>query len=37
MEWALADLPGVDDLIEFESRVNYIVPGTTTSDIAQMR
>jgi hypothetical protein len=26
MEWALADLPGVDDLIEFETRVNYVVP-----------
>jgi hypothetical protein len=26
MEWALEDLPGVNDLIEFESRVNYVVP-----------
>ncbi|HEY3717508.1 MAG TPA: MEDS domain-containing protein [Jatrophihabitantaceae bacterium] len=26
MEWALVDLPGVDDLIEFEVRVNYVVP-----------
>jgi hypothetical protein len=26
MEWALVDLPGVEDLIEFESRVNYVVP-----------
>jgi hypothetical protein len=26
MEWALVDLPGVEDLIEFETRVNYIVP-----------
>jgi hypothetical protein len=26
MEWALVDLPGVDDMIEFEARVNYIVP-----------
>jgi hypothetical protein len=25
MEWALVDLPGVDDLIEFESLVNYVV------------
>ena len=25
MEWALVDLPGVDDLIEFETRVNYVV------------
>jgi hypothetical protein len=26
MEWALADPPGVDGLIEFETRVNEIVP-----------
>ena len=26
MEWALVDLPGVDDLIEFETRLNYVVP-----------
>ena len=26
MEWALEDLQGVDDLVEFESRVNYVVP-----------
>jgi hypothetical protein len=26
MDWALVDLPGVDDLIEFETRVNYVVP-----------
>jgi hypothetical protein len=26
MEWALVDLPGVDDLIEFETRVNQVVP-----------
>ena len=26
MEWALADLPGVEDLIEFETRVNYVIP-----------
>jgi DcmR-like sensory protein len=25
MEWALVDLPGVDDLIEFETRVNYVI------------
>jgi hypothetical protein len=25
MEWALVDLPGVDDLIEFESLVNYVI------------
>jgi hypothetical protein len=26
MEWALVDLPGIEDLIEFESRVNNVVP-----------
>jgi MEDS: MEthanogen/methylotroph, DcmR Sensory domain len=26
MEWALVDLPGVDDLIEFETNVNHVVP-----------
>src|SRR5258708_8345913 len=26
MEWALEDLPGVEDLIEFETRVYYVVP-----------
>jgi hypothetical protein len=26
MEWALVDMPGLDDLIEFETRVNYVVP-----------
>ena len=26
MEWALVDMPGIDDLIEFETRVNYVVP-----------
>jgi MEDS: MEthanogen/methylotroph, DcmR Sensory domain len=26
MEWALVDLPGVDDLIEFETRVNHVMP-----------
>lgn len=26
MEWALVDLPGVEDLIEFETRVNYVSP-----------
>jgi hypothetical protein len=29
MEWALVDLPGVDDLIEFETRVNYVMPQYT--------
>ena len=27
MEWALQDLPGVDDLIAFEAEVNHIVPN----------
>jgi hypothetical protein len=26
MEWALEDRPGVDDLIEYETRLNYILP-----------
>jgi hypothetical protein len=26
MEWALVDLPGVDDLIEYETRVNDVIP-----------
>jgi hypothetical protein len=26
MEWALVALPGVDDLIEYEVRVNYLIP-----------
>ena len=26
MEWELVDLPGIDDVIEFETRVNYVVP-----------
>lgn len=26
MEWALLDRPGLDDFIEFEARVNYVVP-----------
>jgi MEDS: MEthanogen/methylotroph, DcmR Sensory domain len=26
MEWALEGLPGVEDMIEFESRVNHVVP-----------
>ena len=26
MEWALLDKPGVDDLLEFETRVNYVLP-----------
>lgn len=26
MEWALVDMPGIEDMIEFETRVNYVVP-----------
>lgn len=26
MEWALADLPGTENLMEYETRVNYLIP-----------
>jgi hypothetical protein len=26
MEWALEDRPGVDDLVEYETRLNHILP-----------
>ena len=26
MEWALVDMPGIDAMMEFETRVNYVVP-----------
>lgn len=26
MEWALEDRPGVDDLVEYEARLNYVLP-----------
>jgi MEDS: MEthanogen/methylotroph, DcmR Sensory domain len=26
MEWALVDLPGIEEMIEFETRVNHVVP-----------
>jgi hypothetical protein len=26
MEWALLDLSGVEDLVEYETRVNYLIP-----------
>lgn len=26
MEWALEDLPGVRDLVEYEARANYVLP-----------
>ncbi|MGH7783061.1 MAG: MEDS domain-containing protein, partial [Candidatus Binatia bacterium] len=27
MEWALEDRPGVDDLLEYETRLNFILPS----------
>lgn len=27
MEWALEDRPGVNDIVEYESRLNYILPN----------
>lgn len=26
MEWALEDLPGVNDLVEYETRLNFVIP-----------
>ncbi len=26
MEWSLKDMPGVKDIIEYEARLNYILP-----------
>ena len=26
MEWSLLDKPGVDDLLEYETRLNYVIP-----------
>jgi hypothetical protein len=26
MEWSLLDKPGVDDLLEYETRLNYLIP-----------
>jgi hypothetical protein len=26
MEWALVDMPGINEMMEFETRVNYVVP-----------
>lgn len=26
MEWALEDRPGVDDIVEYEARLNYVLP-----------
>lgn len=30
MEWALQDFPGVHDIVEYESRVNYVLPKYDT-------
>jgi len=30
MEWALEDRPGVDDLVEYETRLNYVLPRYRT-------
>jgi hypothetical protein len=30
MEWALQDFPGVHDILEYESRVNYVLPKYDT-------
>jgi len=27
MEWALLDFPGVHDIVEYESRLNYFLPN----------
>jgi hypothetical protein len=27
MEWALADLPGVHDIVEYETRLNHVLPN----------
>jgi hypothetical protein len=27
MEWALEDLPGVEDLVEYETRLNHVLPN----------
>jgi len=40
MEWALADRPGVEDLLEFEARVNYLMikyddPAICTYDLSK--
>jgi hypothetical protein len=29
MEWALEDLPGVNDILEYETRLNYVLPNYT--------
>jgi hypothetical protein len=26
MEWAMLDKPGVEDLVEYETRLNYLIP-----------
>jgi hypothetical protein len=42
MEWALGALPGVEDLVEFEARVNHILPkndllAVCASDLTKFR
>jgi MEDS: MEthanogen/methylotroph, DcmR Sensory domain len=42
MEWALVDKPGVDDLLEFETRINYLLakyddPAICTYDLSKFR
>ena len=27
MEWGLLPLPGVEDIVEYESRLNYVLPN----------
>ena len=36
MEWALEDLPGVHDIVEYETRLNYILRNTTIRSSAPM-
>ena len=33
MEWALKNLPGTDELIEYEARVNFLAPSHNCSII----
>jgi len=30
MEWSLLEIPGVDDLLEYEARLNQVIPDTST-------
>jgi hypothetical protein len=31
-EWALEDRPGVDDIVEYETRLNYVLPRYDDAD-----